>query len=313
MIYDTPKTSPGTSPEYKPEPILKTLSDSRTKIASETEATREETPESSLELLTETDEIQNLIKFKTSPEPKLTSDHEQNLVTDLENESKSELESTFEREPEPEVETEPKPEIQPEPNLEPKKEIQNIPDSAPALKMKTPKSTIALERYISEVEFIVVESTAEPETSLIPTEIDYTTETSLETLHETLQETLPETSPETSPKTSPDVKSLSNEKPFSWPDLSDDKDVKKFFIRQLQLGEDYLSQKDFENGVVHLSIAVAVSSDPDSLLNAFHQRKTISPTVYDLLLQNVERAKELVKKQIEETNEKNQETEEDED
>ena len=175
--------------------------------------------------------------------------------------------------------------------------------------MKTPKSTIALERYISEVEFIVVESTTEPETSLIPTEIDYTTETSLETLHETLQET----SPETSPKTSPDVESQSNEKPFSWPDLSDDKDVKKFFIRQLQLGEDYLSQKDFENGVVHLSIAVAVSSDPDSLLNAFHQRKTISPTVYDLLLQNVERAKELVKKQIEETNEKNQETEEDED
>ena len=42
--------------------------------------------------------------------------------------------------------------------------------------------------------------------------------------------------------------------------------IQKFFLHEVQLGEELLSQGDIENGVEHLSMAVAVCGQPHSLL-----------------------------------------------
>ena len=52
---------------------------------------------------------------------------------------------------------------------------------------------------------------------------------------------------------------------------------------QVQLGEELLAQGDVENGVEHLSLAVAVCGQPHSLLGVLQQ--TLPPQIYQLLLQ----------------------------
>ena len=42
------------------------------------------------------------------------------------------------------------------------------------------------------------------------------------------------------------------------PDFSNQEAVQRFFLHEVQLGEELLSQGDIENGVDHLSMAVAV-------------------------------------------------------
>ena len=54
-------------------------------------------------------------------------------------------------------------------------------------------------------------------------------------------------------------------------------------ILQVQLGEELLAQGDVENGVEHLSLAVAVCGQPHSLLGVLQQ--TLPPQIYQLLLQ----------------------------
>merc|ERR1712079_96024 len=76
---------------------------------------------------------------------------------------------------------------------------------------------------------------------------------------------------------------------FALPNFSDQEAIQKFFLQEVQLGEELLAQGDVENGVEHLSMAVAVCGQPHSLLGVLQQ--TIPPQIYSLLLQNLEKAK----------------------
>eukprot|EP00088_Acartia_fossae_P002496 TRINITY_DN11010_c0_g1_i1.p1 TRINITY_DN11010_c0_g1~~TRINITY_DN11010_c0_g1_i1.p1 ORF type:complete len:181 (-),score=62.05 TRINITY_DN11010_c0_g1_i1:656-1198(-) len=70
------------------------------------------------------------------------------------------------------------------------------------------------------------------------------------------------------------------------PDFSDQEAVQRFFLQEVQLGEELLGQGDIQNGVEHLSLAVAVCGQPHSLLTVLQQ--TLPPQIYHLLLQNLE-------------------------
>ena len=69
------------------------------------------------------------------------------------------------------------------------------------------------------------------------------------------------------------------------PDLSDQEAVQRFFLQEVQLGEQLLSEGAVESGVSHLAMAVAVCGQPQALLGVLQQ--TIPPQVYALLLQNL--------------------------
>ncbi|XP_013776932.1 mitochondrial import receptor subunit TOM20 homolog [Limulus polyphemus] len=69
------------------------------------------------------------------------------------------------------------------------------------------------------------------------------------------------------------------------PDLKDYEAVQKFFIQEVQLGEELLAQGDIENGVEHLSNAVAVCGQPQQLLQVLQQ--TLPPQVFQLLIQRL--------------------------
>ncbi|KAK4290709.1 hypothetical protein Pmani_036409 [Petrolisthes manimaculis] len=68
----------------------------------------------------------------------------------------------------------------------------------------------------------------------------------------------------------------------AWPNLKDQEAVQKFFLAQVQCGEELLSQGDIEGGVDHLSRAVAVCGQPQQLLQVLQQ--TLPPQVFTLLL-----------------------------
>lgn len=80
---------------------------------------------------------------------------------------------------------------------------------------------------------------------------------------------------------------------FVLPDFSDQEAVQKFFLHEVQLGEELLSQGDIQNGVEHLSMAVAVCGQPHSLLGVLQQ--TLPQPVYALLLQNLDKAQRRVR------------------
>ncbi len=77
------------------------------------------------------------------------------------------------------------------------------------------------------------------------------------------------------------------------PNLSDQEAVQKFFLQEVQLGEELLSQGDVENGVEHLSMAVAVCGQPHSLLGVLQQ--TLPQQIYGLLLQSLDAAQRKVR------------------
>lgn len=54
---------------------------------------------------------------------------------------------------------------------------------------------------------------------------------------------------------------------------------------QVQLGEELLAQGDIENGVEHLSNAIAVCGQPQQLLQVLQQ--TLPPQVFRLLLERL--------------------------
>jgi len=70
-----------------------------------------------------------------------------------------------------------------------------------------------------------------------------------------------------------------------WPNLKDQEAVQKFFLSQVQAGEELLAQGEIEAGVEHLSRAVAVCGQPQQLLQVLQQ--TLPPTVFQLLLQKL--------------------------
>ncbi|XP_017279733.1 translocase of outer mitochondrial membrane 20 [Kryptolebias marmoratus] len=69
---------------------------------------------------------------------------------------------------------------------------------------------------------------------------------------------------------------------FKLPDLKDPEAVQKFFLEEIQLGEELLSQGDFESGVDHLTNAIAVCGQPQQLLQVLQQ--TLPPPVFQMLL-----------------------------
>jgi len=77
------------------------------------------------------------------------------------------------------------------------------------------------------------------------------------------------------------------------PDFSDQEAVQRFFLQEVQLGEELLATGDIQNGVEHLSLAVAVCGQPHSLLSVLQQ--TLPPQIYHLLLQNLEVAQQRVR------------------
>jgi len=80
---------------------------------------------------------------------------------------------------------------------------------------------------------------------------------------------------------------------FNLPNFSDQEAIQKFFLHEVQLGEELLATGDIENGVEHLSMAVAVCGQPHSLLGVLQQ--TLPSPVYALLLQNLDKAQKRVR------------------
>ncbi|XP_051801377.1 mitochondrial import receptor subunit TOM20 homolog B [Acanthochromis polyacanthus] len=66
------------------------------------------------------------------------------------------------------------------------------------------------------------------------------------------------------------------------PDLKDADAVQKFFLEEIQLGEELLAQGDYEKGVDHLTNAIAVCGQPQQLLQVLQQ--TLPPPVFQMLL-----------------------------
>ncbi|XP_004077528.1 mitochondrial import receptor subunit TOM20 homolog [Oryzias latipes] len=67
-----------------------------------------------------------------------------------------------------------------------------------------------------------------------------------------------------------------------FPDLKDAEAVQKFFLKEIELGEELLSQGEFEKGVDHLTNAIAVCGQPQQLLQVLQQ--TLPPPVFQMLL-----------------------------
>jgi len=68
----------------------------------------------------------------------------------------------------------------------------------------------------------------------------------------------------------------------SFPNMKDHEAVQRFFLQEVQLGEELLGAGDLENGVEHLANAVAVCGQPNELLQVLQQ--TLQPQVFHLLI-----------------------------
>ncbi|XP_076463550.1 mitochondrial import receptor subunit TOM20 homolog [Babylonia areolata] len=69
------------------------------------------------------------------------------------------------------------------------------------------------------------------------------------------------------------------------PDLTNQEAMQKFFLQEVQQGEELLARGDIEAGVEHLSNAVAVCGQPQQLLQVLQQ--TLPPQVFQLLIQKL--------------------------
>lgn len=70
-----------------------------------------------------------------------------------------------------------------------------------------------------------------------------------------------------------------------FPNMRDHEAVQKFFLQEVQLGEELLAAGDLDNGVDHLANAIAVCGQPDQLLQILQQ--TLQPQVFHLLIQRL--------------------------
>ncbi|XP_017781244.1 PREDICTED: mitochondrial import receptor subunit TOM20 homolog [Nicrophorus vespilloides] len=71
----------------------------------------------------------------------------------------------------------------------------------------------------------------------------------------------------------------------NFPNMKDHEAVQRFFLQEVQLGEELLGAGDLENGVDHLGNAVAVCGQPNELLQVLQQ--TLQPQVFHLLIQRL--------------------------
>lgn len=69
------------------------------------------------------------------------------------------------------------------------------------------------------------------------------------------------------------------------PDLKDHQAVQRFFLQEVQRGEESLMYGNVESGIEHLANAVAVCGQPEHLLQIL--QKTLPPQVFNLLLQRI--------------------------
>lgn len=67
--------------------------------------------------------------------------------------------------------------------------------------------------------------------------------------------------------------------------MKDHEAVQRFFLQEVQLGEELLAAGDLDNGVEHLGNAVAVCGQPNQLLQVLQQ--TLPPQVFHLLVQRL--------------------------
>lgn len=69
------------------------------------------------------------------------------------------------------------------------------------------------------------------------------------------------------------------------PDLKDHETVQRFFLQEVQLGEENLMYGNVETGIEHLANALAVCGQPNHLLQVLE--RTLPPQVFNLLLQRI--------------------------
>lgn len=69
------------------------------------------------------------------------------------------------------------------------------------------------------------------------------------------------------------------------PDLRTQEAVQKFFLSEVQLGEELLAQGDIDGAVEHLGSAIAVCGQPAHLLEIF--QSTLPPQVFHVLVQRL--------------------------
>ncbi|CAB3232552.1 unnamed protein product [Arctia plantaginis] len=69
------------------------------------------------------------------------------------------------------------------------------------------------------------------------------------------------------------------------PDMSDHEAMQRFFLQQIQLGEELLAAGDLEAGVEHLCQAVAVCGQTQQLLSILQQ--TMPAPIFHLLLKKL--------------------------
>ncbi|CAK1595030.1 unnamed protein product [Parnassius mnemosyne] len=69
------------------------------------------------------------------------------------------------------------------------------------------------------------------------------------------------------------------------PDMSDHEAMQRFFLQQIQLGEELLAAGDLEAGVEHLGQAVAVCGQTQQLLSVLQQ--TMPAPIFHLLLKKL--------------------------
>lgn len=74
-------------------------------------------------------------------------------------------------------------------------------------------------------------------------------------------------------------------RPANFPNMQDHEAVQRFFLQEVQAGEELLAAGDLDNGVNHLANAVAVCGQPDELLQVLQQ--TLQPQVFHLLVQRL--------------------------
>ncbi|XP_064623096.1 mitochondrial import receptor subunit TOM20 homolog [Lineus longissimus] len=77
------------------------------------------------------------------------------------------------------------------------------------------------------------------------------------------------------------------------PDPRDNEAMQRFFLKEIQLGEELLGQGQIEEAIEHLSLAVAVCGQSTQLLAVLEQ--TLPPQVYTLLHENVPKAVKRIK------------------
>ncbi|CAF0896401.1 unnamed protein product [Rotaria sordida] len=68
---------------------------------------------------------------------------------------------------------------------------------------------------------------------------------------------------------------------------SDPEEMRRYFLEQIQQGEDCLSRGDLDNGVDHLAKAIAVCSQPQSLMSLFQQ--TLPPELFQEIIMRLPR------------------------